>query len=51
MSDSISLVQVRSDDKYDFVSQYEESNNQVDDDESPFRSCNITNEYYEAGQL
>ena len=49
MSDSISLVQVRSDDKYDFVSQYEESNNQVDDDESPI--CNITNEYYEAGQL
>ena len=52
MSDNISLDQVRSDDKFNFVSQYD-SNNQfdVDDVESPLWSCNITNEYYEPGQL
>ena len=50
MSDNISLDQVRSDDKFNFVSKYE-SNNQFDVDD--VRSCNITNEYYmyEPGQF
>ena len=48
MSDNISLDQVRSDDKFNFVSQYDSYNQfDVDDVESPLRSCNITNEYYE----
>ena len=52
MLDDILLDQVRSDDIYNFVSQYE-SHNQVDDDdaESSLWSCNIANEYYEPGEL
>ena len=52
MSENISLDQVRSDDKFNFVSQYDSYNQfDVDDVESPPRSCNITNEYYEPGQF
>ena len=52
MSDNISLDQVRSDDKFNLVSQYDSYNQfDVDDVESPLRSCNITNEYYEPGQF
>ena len=52
MSDNISLDQVRSDDKFNFVSQYDSYNQfDVDDVESPLRSCNITNDYYEPGQF
>ena len=51
MSDNISLDQVRFDDKFNFVSQYDSYNQfDVDDVESPLRSCNITNEY-EPGQF